>query len=132
MPRNTCYTYFRIIGHFPPEKVTAFLELVPDQIIKEGDMRKSGRRADVSSWVFGGCLEYDVYTENQMRTTVAPLLDKIDRLNEIREKFDVEFYLQIVPIVHGDEPTPALAPPMDIIDFCYATRTQIDIDLYVE
>lgn len=132
MSRNTCYTYFRIIGHFPPDKVTEFLELTPDKVTNEGDMLKSGRRAGVSSWVFGGCVEYDVYTENQMRVTVAPLLDKIDRLNTIREKFDVEFYLQIVPTVHGDEPTPALAPPMDIIDFCYTTRTNIDIDLYVE
>ena len=24
-----------------------------------------------------------------------------------------------------------LAPPLDVIDFCHATRTQIDIDLYM-
>lgn len=27
--------------------------------------------------------------------------------------------------------TPYLAPLMDVIDFCHATRTQIEMDLYV-
>lgn len=26
---------------------------------------------------------------------------------------------------------PCLAPPLDVIDFCHATRTEIDIDLYI-
>lgn len=132
MPKNSCYTYFNIIGSFDPDKITLFLELTPDKTVKEGDTLRSGRVANFSSWVFGGCVEYDVYTENQMRATIAPLLDKIDKLNQIREKCDVEFYLAIVPTVHSDEPTPCLAPPMDVIDFCHTTRTKIDIDLYVE
>ncbi len=66
-----------------------------------------------------------------MRKTVAPLLDKIDVLNKIREENEVDFRLSIVPTVYPRNSAPTLAPPLDIIDFCHATRTEIDIDLYI-
>ena len=66
-----------------------------------------------------------------MHTTIDPLLDKMDLLNEIREKFDVTFTLEIVPTVYAENTSPCLAPSMNVIDFCQSTKTQIDIDLYV-
>ena len=44
----------------------------------------------------------------------------------------LQIYLQVVPTLCVDESTPALAPSMTVMDFCYETRTQIDIDLYLE
>jgi len=81
--------------------------------------------------MIGKCAEYDVYVENQMRKTISILLDKIATLNQIREENDVEFFLEIVPSICVDDITPCLAPPLDVIDFCHATRTQIDIDMYL-
>ena len=78
-----------------------------------------------------GYLDIDVLVENQMHTTIDPLLDKMDLLNEIREKFDVTFTLEIVPTVYAENTSPCLAPSMNVIDFCRSTKTQIDIDLYV-
>ena len=78
-----------------------------------------------------GLVEYDVYVENQMRKTISGLLDKIDVLNQIRNEFDVSFYLEVVPEIYVDDINPCLAPTLDVIDFCHATRTEIDIDLYV-
>ena len=40
--------------------------------------------------------------------------------------------LEIVPTVYADNASPCLAPSLQVIDFCYATRTEIDIDLYAE
>ena len=131
MAQNTCYTYFTIIGKFDPDKVTELLSLIPHGTVKAGDPRRGGGTSEHSIWRFGKCDKYDVYTENQMRATIAPLKDKIELLNRIREENEVEFYLEIVPTVTANEPTPCLAPPMDVIDFCHATRTQIDIDLYI-
>lgn len=79
----------------------------------------------------GRCDEYDVEIANQMRKTIAVLLDKIDILNKIREENDVSFYLEIVPTIYVEDINPVLAPTLDIIDFCHATRTEIDIDMYV-
>ena len=84
-----------------------------------------------SAWHFGRCDEYDPYVEEQMRKTIAPLLDRVDLLNRIREENDVEFCLVIVPGIYAGDINPCLAPPLDVIDFCHATRTQIDIDMYI-
>ena len=69
--------------------------------------------------------------ENQMRKTIALLQDKIQLLNRIREENDVSFVLEIVPTIYVADINPCLAPPLDVIDFCHATTTEIDIDMYV-
>ena len=66
-----------------------------------------------------------------MRKTIALLQDKIQLLNRIREENDVSFVLEIVPSIYVGDINPCLAPPLDVIDFCHATRTEIDIDMYV-
>ena len=131
MTENRCYTYFRITGDFDPDVITEQLGLQPNKTWKIGDKRCNGTTYDFSSWVFGYCDKYDVLVENQMHTTIDPLLDKMDLLNEIREKFDVTFTLEIVPTVYAENTSPCLAPSMNVIDFCHSTKTQIDIDLYV-
>ena len=66
-----------------------------------------------------------------MRKTIAPLQDKISLLNKIREENEVHYYLVIVPTIYVGDINPCLAPPLDVIDFCHATRTEIDIDMYI-
>ena len=129
--RNRCYTSFKIVGSFDPDKVSALLGLAPDKSWRAGDLRKNGTRYDESLWQVGRCDEYDVIVENQMQKTISLLRDKIAQLNRIREENDVEFFLSIVPTVYAGDSAPCLAPSLDVIDFCHATRTQIDIDLYV-
>ena len=129
--KNECYTYFNIVGDFDPDEVTERLGLAPDETWKIGDTRRDGEKFDFASWRYGRCDRYDVYTENQMRKTIEKLIDKVGELNRIREENDVEFYLVIVPELYVDEINPCLAPSLDVIDFCHATRTKIDIDLYL-
>lgn len=129
--RNSCYTYFRIVGNFNPDDVSALLNLTPEESWKIGDLQRNGTKYEFANWMIGKCAEYDVYVENQMRKTISMLLDKIATLNQIREENDVEFFLVIVPSIYVDDINPCLAPPLDVIDFCHATRTQIDIDMYL-
>ena len=129
--RNSCYTYFRIVGNFNPDDISALLNLTPEESWKIGDLRRNGTKYEFANWMIGKCAEYDVYVENQMRKTISMLLDKIATLNQIREENDVEFFLEIVPSIYVDDINPCLAPPLDVIDFCHATRTQIDIDMYL-
>ena len=129
--RNSCYTYFAIVGNFNPDDVTALLNLTPEKSWTIGDLRRNGTKYDSANWEIGRCTEYDVEVKNQMRKTIAVLQDKIHLLNQIREKYDVSFYLEIVPSIYADDVSPCLAPSLDIIDFCHATRTEIDIDMYV-
>ena len=129
--RNSCYTCFKIVGNFNPDDVSASLGLTPEESIKIGDLRRNGTKHELARFTIGKCAEYDVCVENQMRKTISVLLDKIAILNQIREENDVEFFLEIVPSLYVDDITPCLAPPLDVIDFCHATRTQIDIDMYL-
>lgn len=129
--RNSCTTYFRIAGNFNPDEVSELLNLTPEKTWKIGDLRPNGTMYDFALWEIGRCTEYDVEVENQMRKTIALLQDKIQLLNRIREENDVSFVLEIVPTIYVGDINPCLAPPLDVIDFCHATRTEIDIDMYV-
>lgn len=129
--KNECHTYFKIVGDFDPDVISARLGISPTKSWKIGDTRPTGSKFDFALWECGICEDYDVLVENQMRKTISPLLDKTEILNRIREEFDLSFFLEIVPTIYADEISPCLAPPLDVIDFCHATRTQIDIDLYL-
>ena len=129
--RNSCYTYFRIVGDFDPEYVSKLLNLQPEKSWKIGDSRVDGSKYDFSLWMIGKCSEYDVEVTNQMRKTISVLHDKIPLLNKIYKENDVNFYLEIVPTIYPNEINPCLAPSLDIIDFCHMTRTEIDIDMYI-
>lgn len=129
---NECYTYFDIIGDFDPNEITARLGITPHESWKAGDHRRVGQGVYAfSRWACGLCDEYDVMAENQMRKTVASLLDKVETLNQIRNNYEVRFSLEVVPTIRLGNATPVLSPPLDIIDFCCATRTKIDIDYYI-
>lgn len=129
--RNSCYTYFRIVGDFDPDEVSRILNLESEKTWKIGDKRSNGTVYDFAHWEIGRCDEYDVEVNIQMRKTVSVLLDKIELLNKIKQENQVSFYLEVVPTIYANDTSPCLAPSLDIIDFCHATRTEIDIDMYV-
>ena len=119
--KNRCYTYFHIDGDIDPELVSKWLDLPACHT----------RNDKFASWDFGLCDEYDVYTTRQMEQTIAPLLPKIAELNAIREATGAKLYLSVVPTIHADDIHPCLAPSLAVMDFCHATRTELDIDLYI-
>lgn len=130
--RNSCYTYFRITGDFEPDEISNMLGLSPRESWRIGDFRRNGRsKFDFASWEYGRCDEYDVIVANQMMKTIHDLLPKIEVLCAIRELYSVDFTLEIVPSICAGEINPCLAPNREVIEFCYLTKTDIDIDLYV-
>ena len=129
--QNYCYTYFRIVGCFDPDEISDKLGLLPFESWKKGDKSKSGREYEFSAWHFCKCEKYNIITTEQMEETIAPLLDKIDLLNQIRKENNVSFYLEVVPSLSSGNDEPCLAPSLEVMDFCTATRTEIDIDLYI-
>lgn len=129
--QNSCRTYFKITGDFDPDAVTNILGLSPSKQWHKGDLRKNGTTYDFALWEYGRCDKYDVFVENQMMQTIRDLIPKTQNLNEIKQKYDVEFTLEVVPSVYTGEATPCLAPNRQVMEFCCITETDIDIDLYV-
>ena len=129
--QNSCYTYFAIKGNFNPDDITAKLGLSPSHQWCVGDLRKNGTAYDFALWEYGRCEDYDMLTDNQMRQTISELIPKVQELKDIKLKYDVSFVLEVVPSVYAGESAPCLAPDRTVIEFCYHTETDIDIDLYV-
>ena len=126
-----CYTYFCIKGNFDPDEISEMLGLVPNDFHKIGDKRNDGTSFDFALWEFGRCDSYEILVENQMIKTVLPLISKTDVLLQIKQRFNVSFTQEVVSTVRFDEPTPCLAPSLEVMKFCCDTGTDLDIDLSV-
>lgn len=46
--RNSCYTYFKIVGNFNPDDVSELLNLIPEKTWKIGDLRHNGTKYDLA------------------------------------------------------------------------------------
>ena len=128
---NSCYTSFSIKGMFNPDDITRILGLTPIKQWYIGDLRRNGTAYEFAFWEYGRCNEYNVITEYQMMYTIRDLMPKIELLNKIKREFDVTLLLAVVPTVYVGEATPSLSPNRKIMEFCYKTETDFDIDLYV-
>ena len=95
--KNRCYTYFRIVGKFNTDDISNILNLTPEKKWDIGDARVNGSKYDFANWEIGYCKDYNIDTEVQMEKTISKLLDKKEELKQIREKYEVEFYLEVVP-----------------------------------
>ncbi len=131
--KNTCYTYFRITGNFDPDDITERLGLEPEDKWKIGEPRRHGiGHYTFAHWEIGRCKEYRVCVTEQMEETIRLLTDRVDLLNEIREQYNAEFTLMVVPNIFAGngEKTPYVAPSHEVIAFCAATHTRLDFDMY--
>ena len=57
--RNSCYIYFRIVGKFNPDDISALLNLTPEESWKIGDLRRNDTKYEFANWMIGKCAEYE-------------------------------------------------------------------------
>ncbi len=128
-------TYFKIVGDFEPEKVSALLNIIPVKQWEKGDVRHKLKDKvsvyDFSMWETGLVETVNEYrVEKQMSETIAELKPKIDVLKKIKENYDVSFTLEVVPKFYSLQDKPCLSPSREVMEFCYLTQTEIDYDYY--
>lgn len=144
MEKTNSYTYFAIKsngkfdngfiayekGIFAPQELTHTLGIQPFSYWAYGDKRIDGSVYRFSTWSAEKSEAGRLDVEAQCKETIRNLKNKIPQLLQIKERYDVNFILTIVPSIYGDE-QPWLSFDEEIIEFCYLTGTTIDVDMYI-
>ena len=145
---TTCYSYFTICSEgeilnyvgfvaeensdFDPDHITELLGIEPHSKWREGDPhpRPSAGIFSFSRW--SACRQESPADNayEQCLAIVRMLKDKIPALMQIKREYKVWFGIEIVPEIHNED-APAISFDEEIIAFCHATGTMIDIDTYV-
>ena len=131
MGKQSCYTYFAIKGEFDVDEIVKLLGIQPNKSWKKTDIRVDGKPFGFDFIQICRNDKYNPYVYEMMEVTIAPLLDKIDVLKEIKETYDVHYYLTVVPSLSAKGVNPAVAPSLKVMDFCHEIRCELDIDCYV-
>lgn len=146
MNRTYSYTYFSICsngriehnkglvafekGGFNPDDITKLIEIQPFLSWKKGDKRPNGSPILFSSWVAEKSEIDRLDVEAQCMDTIKNLKNKILELKQIKELYDVNFGIMVVPYIFGEE-KPLMSFNKEIIEFCYLTGTTIEVDMYI-
>jgi hypothetical protein len=145
--KTECHSYFAICSNgeikdsvgfiafpnsdFNPDYITEKLSIQPYETKRMGDSRKNSNGTyPFSDWT--ACYQDTpaLDAEEQCMKIIHILNDKIYELTQIKNEFNVTFCINIIPHIYNEE-SPAIVINKQIIDFCYATGTEIGVDLYV-
>ena len=74
---------------------------------------------------------YDVDINKMVRITLKDLFGKEDVLVMLKEKYNLEYYLERVLGIYCDSVHPILSLDADIIEFLYKSKTIDDLDYYI-
>lgn len=130
--KNSCYTYFRIIGKFKTEEITKKLGLKPCKTLKYVDKLNNTTNKSLTIWDYGVCRKYDVDVTEQMEKTIELLKDKTEILNQIRQEYKCVMVLEIISTVYVNEIVPNFSPSIAVVKFCHDTRTRINMKMVVK
>ncbi len=128
------YVYFALIGdNFEPKELTDKLGINPTEAWKKGDKGKYNPALSYSCWKIStdkGKEYFDI--DKLVDELVEKLNDKVERINELKEKYLLDSVLQIVMDIdtNPEQSTPSLGHDLKTIDFLYQTRTKTDVDIY--
>ncbi len=76
---------------------------------------------------------YDADINVMVRVSIKDLIGKEDILKRLKNQYNLEYFIERVPIISGDENSPRqkLSIDDDIIEFMYKSGTQDDLDYFV-
>jgi len=132
--KNECRVYFAFDGdNFNPNEITKLLRIQPTNIKLKNSL-PSRKLPKFSSWIFSSDNIIDDIIDIYDITAVLlkNLEDKVDVINEIKQKFNVTTRLGIVLSfsINEEVPTPIIGFETDTISFLAKIGASIDIDTY--
>lgn len=122
------YVYFKFYAdYFDLDFITAQLELEPTLVkIKKDPVPKK------TSWIYRLDAGDDADLQTYLEKLIAILKPKVEKINELKRKFELETKLQFVIDIDIDPQSSTPYFPFDksTIDFLYKTNSIVDFDIY--
>ena len=120
---NECKTYFAVFYNDGFDKKDFCETLLLDEVQLDTFYKEK--------LIIGFNEKYEVDINDMIRKTIKPLLGKEDELDMLRRKYNLKYYLVLVPTIKVDGVHPILSLAPDIIEFLYLTGTEEDLDYYI-
>ena len=120
---NECKTYFAVFYNDGFDKKDFCETLLLDEVQLDTFYKEK--------LIIGFNEKYEVDINDMIRKTIKPLLGKEDELDMLRRKYNLKYYLALVPTIKVDGVHPILSLAPDIIEFLYLTGTEEDLDYYI-
>lgn len=126
--------YFAFDGEdFNPDDITDYLGIEPTDISRKGE-RIPDKVPRYNSWKLStkNIVNEIIDVDELASQVIDQLRDKVDLINEIRNKFTVSTRLEVVLTITTDDTqsTPAVGFEVDNICFLAKVSAYIDIDIY--
>ncbi len=134
MQTGNTYVYFAFTGdNFDPQVVTDRIGVTPTETWKKGDKGKYKPTLAYSCWKLSTeeGKEY-IMVDSLVEEIIGQLFDKIEIINELKNRFELDSILEIVMYIDTNEEqsTPALGHDLKTIEFLHRTQTKTDVDIY--
>ena len=120
---NECKTYFAVFYNDGFDKKDFCETLLLDEVQLDTFHKEK--------LIIGFNEKYEVDINDMIRKTIKPLLGKEDELDMLRRKYNLKYYLALVPTIKVDGVHPILSLAPDIVEFLYLTGTEEDLDYYI-
>ncbi len=134
MTKGNSYVYFALTGNdFKPQYITKKLGIEPSEFWRKGDKGKHNPSLKFSCWKISTKKGEEYFEiDNLVNEIVELLFDKIDEINELKQKLELTSVLEIVMDIdiNPDQSTPTIGHNLKTIEFLYKTRTETDVDIY--
>ena len=132
LKRTNVMAEFSIIGDtFSLETITNELGILPSITRVKGDkIRNTDMVHNETCWEWNTGYEESLEVDNQISQIIGKFECKLDRLDALKVRFDLEYKLSVVINVQNDE-KPAIYLSRETVKFISRIESDFDCDLYI-
>lgn len=128
------YVYFALQGDdFDPKEITNQMGLNPTKTFRKGEKGEYIASNKFSMWSLSTEIgKEDLLIDNLVEEIVNQLFDKIDLINDIKARYELNSVLEIIIWIDtcDEASTPALGHDIRTLEFLFRTGTITDVDMY--
>ena len=123
---------FRIIGDkFDLFEITNLLDITPSKTWSiDDEVHQTGKKHTYTCWAFSTGNEETLDINTQLNKVYECFINKVDILVKLKEKYNLEYCIDIIVIVENNE-EPAMYLEPDLLRFAANIGARIDFDLYI-